>query len=194
MIILALNWIGFGLLHSLLADLRVKNWMQTKLGAAYQLYRIGYNVVFLSWLGFIIYWLLIKDDLRFITAPSPASSLIGAGLVLIGLVLLLWSFSSFDLSEFSGLSYLRPTKVQQEKLRVDGLYKYVRHPLYFATFIIIAGFLIMRPTPMNLLNTFFLYGYTYMGTLLEERKLVQIFGEDYRQYQQRVKMLVPFLF
>jgi protein-S-isoprenylcysteine O-methyltransferase Ste14 len=36
-----------------------------------------------------------------------------------------------------------------------------------------------------------LTGYVFVGTLLEERKLVEEFGEAYRDYQQRVSTFVP---
>ncbi|MNG10005.1 hypothetical protein D3C76_1605500 [compost metagenome] len=35
--------------------------------------------------------------------------------------------------------------------------------------------------------------YILIGTLLEEKDLVQLFGEQYRQYQRKVGMLLPFL-
>jgi protein-S-isoprenylcysteine O-methyltransferase Ste14 len=33
--------------------------------------------------------------------------------------------------------------------------------------------------------------YIFVGTLLEERKLVHEFGDAYREYQRRVSMFVP---
>jgi protein-S-isoprenylcysteine O-methyltransferase Ste14 len=33
--------------------------------------------------------------------------------------------------------------------------------------------------------------YFIIGSILEERKLVREFGEKYREYQQRVSMLIP---
>ncbi len=34
-------------------------------------------------------------------------------------------------------------------------------------------------------------GYILVGILLEERDLVELFGDDYRRYRDRVSMLVP---
>jgi methanethiol S-methyltransferase len=33
--------------------------------------------------------------------------------------------------------------------------------------------------------------YIFVGILLEERDLLDLFGDDYRRYRERVSMLVP---
>jgi len=59
--------------------------------------------------------------------------------------------------------------------------------------IIILGCFLYKPTDLVLLISLISITYLYVGTKLEERKLVTTFGEDYIKYQQEVGMLIPFL-
>jgi protein-S-isoprenylcysteine O-methyltransferase Ste14 len=70
-----------------------------------------------------------------------------------------------------------------------GLYRYVRHPLY--TF----SLLILWLSPAMSLNTFIVYlaltVYILIGIIFEERKLVREFGEEYVGYRSVTPMLIP---
>ena len=75
-----------------------------------------------------------------------------------------------------------------------GFHRYVRHPLYLGTFITIwAGFLLL-PLISLLISNAIITIYTLIGIELEEKKLILEFGEDYREYQNRVPRLIPFRF
>ena len=73
------------------------------------------------------------------------------------------------------------------------MYAYVRHPLYFATIVVILGLFLLMPTQKMLLTLGIAYSYILIGYRLEERKLVAIFGAEYLAYQLRVKALIPYL-
>lgn len=193
---LAVLWVVFGVLHSVLAGLKVKAWFSARLGKGYRFYRIVYNLFFLGLLGLLLYLTLWRDESRLFIEPTGLTATLGYGLLLAGGLLMGVSFAGFDVSEFLGFAYLKPAdpNKQIETLRTTGMYAWVRHPLYFATFVFVLGFFFAKPTELRLMTLLFIYIYTYIGARLEEKKLVQIFGEPYKAYQQKVKMLVPFVF
>jgi len=56
------------------------------------------------------------------------------------------------------------------------------------------GVLLYRPTWSVLLLTVLAIIYIEIGSRLEEKKLIQVFGEDYIRYQQQVKRYFPFIY
>lgn len=183
----------FGVLHSWLADTRVKEGFRQRTGKAFRFYRIAYNLFSLLMLGAMLYLIVFKQTPVYMLERGNVLLVLSWILMIAGILIMLMAFSVFDLSEFLGFSYLKEEGLKHGTLQTGGLYRYVRHPLYFGIYILLAGVFLLQPTAMNLVAVVFLYVYTYIGAKLEEKKLVQYFGEEYRQYQQRVKMLIPFL-
>jgi len=75
------------------------------------------------------------------------------------------------------------------RFRVPLLYKVVRHPLYLG--FILAFWAAPTMTVGHLLFAAVTTAYILVAIQLEERDLVDLFGDDYRRYRQRVSMLVP---
>ena len=75
-----------------------------------------------------------------------------------------------------------------------GVYRVVRHPIYLGTLLVMIGLPLgvsswIGLPPMLLLIPLFLY-----RMRIEERLLVEEFGDEYRSYMARTKRLVPLVY
>lgn len=121
----------------------------------------------------------------------PAAAILAAGWAGWAMVLLsTWLISHFHLFGVSqGFARLLRRPESEPKFVTPLLYRWLRHPIY-------AGFILAfwAAPQMSLGRLFFAVattGYILIGIWLEERDLVSLFGERYRQYRREVGMLWP---
>jgi protein-S-isoprenylcysteine O-methyltransferase Ste14 len=97
------------------------------------------------------------------------------------------AFKSYDTMAFLGLGSLS----KEEEFKTDGLLKYVRHPVYSASILILTGYFLFDPKWSTLISVSMLILYFIVGSRFEERKLIRQFGEKYIEYKRKTPMLIP---
>lgn len=181
--LLVAGWVAYFLLHSVLAAAQVKQWAYRWLSP--RGYRLAYS-------GFALTGLLL---LLLVNGSIPAAYFMPSEgairftsllLTTFGVIIVQVSFRSYSLKAFLGL-----TAENASLLKTDGILKYVRHPLYTGTILITLGFFLFIPNLPTLISCGCVLLYLPIGIWLEERKLVQQFGDAYRDYQKRVPALIP---
>jgi protein-S-isoprenylcysteine O-methyltransferase Ste14 len=86
---------------------------------------------------------------------------------------------------------ISPSTKEDHKLVTTGSYGWVRHPLYSGVFVQSVGVCLLMANWFAAVSSATFCVLIALRTRLEEANLVVEFGDDYRQYQQRVGMFVP---
>ncbi len=189
---LILIWGFYFAIHSVMASTGLKKYVRRRFVALSPYYRIVYNLLAL---------LLLMPIYLFQKSISPMIlfnggvfvNVIGGLVMFVGMVFGALAFRNYSGKEFIGLDFQNENAgFEKGNLNVTGLNKYVRHPLYFATLLIVWGCFIIRPTLMVLVIDSVISVYLVVGTKIEEKKLIAEFGEQYIRYKKRVPMLIPF--
>ena len=180
----------FAIQHSVMARAGFKRWWTRIVPPSVE--RSTY-VLSTSFVLLILYWQWQPIPAPVWTVHNPTAASVLDGIFWLGWVVLVAStfllnhFELFGLSQvFSRLFGKQPSDA---KFRTPLLYRRVRHPIYLG--ILLAIWATPSMTMGHLLFAVVITGYILIGIQLEERDLVQQFGDQYRRYRQHAAMLVP---
>lgn len=120
---------------------------------------------------------------------SPAALILGLMLIIGGTGIRVWAIRSL------GAFFTATVQIKEgHRLVQEGPYAAVRHPSYLGAFIATLGCAVLLQAWAGLLLAAALMLAAYnIRIRAEEATLLQAFGEEYRQYQQKAKKMLPFL-
>ena len=189
---LAITFIIYFVIHSLLASLRVKRWVHHRWPRMMHAYRLAYNFLALILLLPLLWFMQQQPGplvwewtgwLEWVMKACSVAAILG----------FIWSLKAYDNSVFLGWHQWRNRHQAEntndsECLHISNLHRFVRHPWYF--------FLLVILWTQNLhLTQLIVYClvtiYLVLGSRLEEQKLITQYGDAYRDYCRHVPGLIP---
>jgi protein-S-isoprenylcysteine O-methyltransferase Ste14 len=187
---LALAWLAYALLHSVLASFAVKDEVSRRWPAAVPYYRLAFNII-ATVTAVPLAWLLYAIPGEPLWRWSGAGWWLANGLALAAVAGFLVSTRAYDMDEFLGLRQIREqdrATVDREGFTLSFFHRFVRHPWYCF------GLVIVWTRDMNapmLVSAIAITFYFAIGSWFEERKLIAIHGDAYRRYRDKVPALLP---
>ncbi len=186
---LILGWGMFYTFHSLLASIWVKKWVATHFPLLYSGYRLWYNLFAILTLSLLMaYHYYLPSEIFFVSNLLIKS--IALTLSFSGIAITWIAFKNYNTAEFLGL---KAENIQKDSLAITGLNRLVRHPLYLGIMLLFLGLWLWESSLKNLIALLALWVYLVIGIYLEEQKLIIYFGEAYKNYQKKVKKLIPWI-
>ena len=190
-LLLALAWAAYGAVHSAMISETATGFLRRSLGGAFRFYRLFFNVVATALLVPAVSYSMSLRGAPVVRWYGPWL-VVRYALLAVGVLLFVTGGRHYRLGQFLGISQLRGTPggglATGGGIDSSGVLGVIRHPWYAGLILLlwardldIAGLVVSSVLTV----------YILVGARLEERKLVQEFGDAYRTYQRQVSMFVP---
>jgi len=183
----------FGLQHSLMARPRFKRWIYKFLDESIE--RSTY-VILSSLFLFMLSWHWQPLPMMLWNVTDPIRYSILNGLFWFGWGLAIFSSGLIDLLDLTGIrqvsAYLKNIPHSPPEFKIKSIYRYIRHPIMLGT--LIGLWATPSMTAGHLLLSVGFSVYIFIGIIYEERDLEKILGDEYQNYQQTTKIIIPFVF
>jgi len=143
----------------------------------------------LAWTGFIVPLIWVVSPVFSFAAYSLRPWPLGAGVLCLAAGLWWLYRSHSDLGRYWSVTLeLR----ENHRLITQGVYRYVRHPMYAALFLYSIGQALVIPNWIAGPSYLVAFGILFALRIgAEERMMLETFGDEYAAYMARTKLLVP---
>lgn len=180
----------FAIQHSVMARQGFKRWWTRMVPPSVErsTYLLATSLVLL-----VLYWQWQPIPAPIWTVQDPILAGVIDAVFWLGWVVLVAStfmlnhFEMFGLSQVFGRLFGK--QPSDATFRTPLLYRWVRHPIYLG--VLLAVWATPAMTVGHLLLALVVTGYILIGIQLEERDLIQQFGDQYHRYRQHAAMLIP---
>jgi len=187
---LIILWLVYFSIHSLTASLWFKQRVADHFPDFMPGYRVSFNVIALLALVPPVY-IMYRYPGENLWQWSGGWQYLSYIFSIIAIGGFLWSLRYYKSSEFLGTSQLKAGRkdiLEQERFYLSPLHRYVRHPWYSLALLYIWS----RDMNESLFVTASLISiYFFIGSRLEEKKLIAYHGQQYSLYRQQVAALIP---
>lgn len=200
LILMALLFVLFAVVHSVTASARFKQKIVNRLREKFAFYRLAYNLLSLIMFVPVVLIRPVSDPILYTVDGWLFYLFVALRVCAVGLFL--WTLRDFDGLEFMGLRQVRrfyrgeydfeaeAESAEAFELNTGGMFAVCRHPLYL--FAILA---LVFETSVSVWYAGFatlLILYFVTGAYFEERRMSSFLGEVYERYKREVPAFIPY--
>ncbi|HID81656.1 MAG TPA: hypothetical protein EYH06_13010 [Chromatiales bacterium] len=185
-ILLSASWIIYFVIHSWLANESFKQSVIQRFNLDLQKYRLFY-VTIVTVLLLPPLWFTFYPDSGLLWKWDGALLWLMNSIAAVGIAGFIVSMKYYDGMAFLGLKPFA-TKNAEQPFTLSPLHRFVRHPWYFLSLLVIWT---RDMTIAWFITCLLITLYFIIGSKLEEQKLILYFGDVYQQYKKKVPGLFP---
>ena len=141
---------------------------------------------FSTWMGLLLYMVNPRWMAWSHLSLPPWLRWVGAGVGIVAVPLIAWMFMSLGKNVTDTVAIRR-----EHRLVTHGPYRWVRHPMYSFSFLALVGFALLSANWFIGLTGILALVVLAVRTPIEETKLIEEFGDEYRAYMRRTGRFLP---